>query len=355
MLEFFFDIFALDPIGYKQAHPLTLGFMGVLAVIVFASLNVLFLVWLERKVIARIQVRYGPNRTGPFGLLQPLADTIKLFTKEDIIPAKADRLVYTLAATLAFSISILPAAAVGIGAGIIPIPAFGLGVLYIMATASLATIPVLMAGWASNNKFSLLAAMRTAGQSLSYEMPLVLSLVGVVAIVGSMATEEIVAYQAGNLLGFIPRWMIILQPLAFIVFFTAVIAEIGRIPFDLPESESELVAGFHTEYSGMKFALLLFAEYIHLVVGSALVVTFFLGGWTLPFIQPILDNFGILGRLIGVGVFIGKMYIIILILMWIRGTLMRTRIDQLLQFGWKILLPLALVNIVVTGLIVSVV
>jgi len=265
------------------------GLIGVVAVILFLSLNVLFLTWLERKVIARIHVRYGPNRAGPYGLLQPIADMIKLLTKEDIVPEKADKLVYNLAPMAAFLFALMPAAAIGIGSGLIAAD-IGVGVLYIAAVSSLSTMAILMAAWGSNNKYSLLGGMRTAAQSLSYEIPLVLSMIGIVAIVGSLSTQDIVAAQSQAWFGIIPKWFIFYQPLAFIVFFAAVVAEMGRIPFDLPESESELVAGFHTEYSGMKFAMFMFAEYIHFVVGSALVVTLFLGGWHLPIISPLVEN-----------------------------------------------------------------
>ncbi len=328
------------------------GVVGVGAAILFVSLNVLFLTWLERKVIARIHVRYGPNRAGPFGLLQPIADMIKLLTKEDIVPKDADKLVYNLAPWVAFLFALLPAAAIGIATGLIA-SNISLGVLYIAAVSSLSTIAIIMAGWGSNNKYSLLGAMRTVAQSLSYEMPLVLSMIGIVAIVGSLRTQDIVAAQSQAWFGIIPKWFIFYQPLAFVVFFAAVVAEMGRIPFDLPESESELVAGFHTEYSGMKFAMFMFAEYIHFVVGSAMVVTLFFGGWHLPVISGMIENMGYVKYLVQIGIFVAKMYVIIFILMWVRGTLTRTKVDHVLSFGWKGLLPLALINIVITGVILS--
>ncbi len=326
--------------------------VGVVAVILFLSLNVLFLTWLERKVIARIHVRYGPNRAGPFGLLQPIADMLKLLTKEDIVPEKADRLVFNLAPVMAFLFALLPAVTIGIGSGLIAadLPA---GVLYIAAVSSLSTIAVLMAAWGSNNKYSLLGGMRTAAQSLSYEIPLVLSMLGIVAIVGSLSTQDIVEAQSSAWFGIIPKWFIFYQPLAFIVFLSAVVAEMGRIPFDLPESESELVAGFHTEYSGMKFAMFMFAEYIHFVVGSALLVTLFLGGWYLPVISPLAENLGVLKYLVQVAIFVAKMYVVIFFLMWVRGTLTRTKVNDMLGFGWKGLLPLALLNVVVTGVVLT--
>jgi len=304
------------------------------------------------SLIFSIHVRYGPNRAGPFGILQPIADMIKLLTKEDIVPRASDKLVYNVAPWVGFLFALLPAAAIGIASGLIATN-MNLGVLYIVAVSSLSTIAVLMAGWGSNNKYSLLGSMRTAAMSLSYEMPLVLSMVGVVAIVGSLGTQDIVAAQAESWLGVVPKWFIFYQPLAFIVFFSAVVAEMGRIPFDLPESESELVAGFHTEYTGMKFALFMFAEYIHFVVGSALLVTLFFGGWHLPVVSGLIEGLGVAKYLVEVGIFVAKMYVVIFVLMWVRGTLTRTKVDTILSFGWKGLLPLALANIIITGVILS--
>ncbi|MEE8402932.1 MAG: NADH-quinone oxidoreductase subunit NuoH [Candidatus Hydrothermarchaeaceae archaeon] len=309
------------------------GLAGVAILISFVSLNVLFLVWFERKVIARIQVRYGPNRAGKFGLLQPLADTIKLMVKEDIIPEKADRAVFTLAPAAAFGVALLPTVAIPFASGLI-VSDLNVGILYIVAVSSLATIPVIMGGWGSNNKYALLGGMRAVAQSISYEIPLVLSIIGVVALTGSLSTVQIVDAQTNI-------WYVFLQPIGFMVFFVAGIAEMSRLPFDLPESESELVAGFHTEYSGMKFAMFLFAEYIHMVVASALMVVLFFGGWNIPFMTiPFIAQ---------VVVFIGKMYIIISILIWIRATLPRVTIVQMTAIGWKVLIPLALLNIAITG------
>ncbi|NOZ76234.1 MAG: NADH-quinone oxidoreductase subunit NuoH [Euryarchaeota archaeon] len=320
-----------------MANPVARGLVGVLVVVAFISLNVLFLTWMERKVVARVQVRYGPNRAGPFGLLQPVADTVKLLTKEDIIPKAADRLLFTLAPAVAFTVAVLPAITIPLTKGLI-VTDLNVGILYVIAVSSLATIPVIMAAWGSNNKYSLLGGMRAVAQSLSYEIPLVLSVVGVIALTGSLSMVRIVEAQKDT-------WFILLQPLGFAVFYLAAIAEMGRIPFDMPESESELVAGFHTEYTGMKFALLLFAEYIHMVVATALIVVLFLGGWNLPFITlpPILQA----------AVFMVKMYIVIFILMWTRGTLPRIKINVMTAIGWKFLIPLALANIFITGILLA--
>jgi len=313
------------------------GIVGVIILISFISLNVLFLTWYERKVIARIQVRYGPNRAGKFGLLQPLADTAKLLAKEDIVPEKADRAVFTFAPATAFAVALLPTMAIPFASGLI-VSDLNIGILYIIAVSSLATIPVIMGGWGSNNKYTLLGGMRTIAQSISYEIPFVLSIIGVVALAGSLSMVQIINAQTNI-------WYVFLQPLGFVVFFIAMIAETSRIPFDLPESESELVAGFHTEYSGMKFAMFLFAEYIHMVVASALLVILFFGGWNIPFITlPVIAQ---------AVVFIGKMYVVMTVMIWIRGTLPRITIVQMTSIGWKVLIPLALLNIMITGIFMS--
>jgi NADH-quinone oxidoreductase subunit H len=259
---------------------------------------------------------------------------------------KADRAVFTIAPAAAFAVAMLPTVAIPFGNGLI-VSDLNIGILYIVAVSSLATLPVIMAGWASNNKYTLLGGMRAVAQSLSYEIPLVLSIIGVVALAGSLSMVQIVNAQA-------KVWYILLQPLGFIVFFIAAIAEMARIPFDLPESESELVAGFHTEYSGMKFALLLFAEYIHMVVASALMVILFLGGWHLPLVSSIIAGLPfIVSSVVQFGIFIAKMYVVIFVLMWIRSTLPRVKITNMLDIGWKALIPLALLNIAVTGVVLA--
>ncbi len=328
-------------------NPLVKGAIGAIGIITFLSLNVLFLTWLERKLIARVQIRYGPNRAGKFGLLQPIADGAKLITKEDIIPKKADKPVFILAPAVGFLFAVLPAVSIPLAGGLI-VSDLNIGVLYIVAVASLSTIAIIMAGWGSNNKYTLLGGMRAVGQSLSYEIPLVLSIIGIIIFVGSLSMTEIVDAQKNI-------WFVFLQPIGFLVFFVAAIAEMGRIPFDLPESESELVAGFHTEYSGMRFALLLFAEYIHMVVAVALMVALFFGGWYLPVISTFISSMsGIVPVILEAGIFIVKMYIIIVILMWIRATLPRIKITQMIGIGWKVLIPIALLNILITSFVLVV-
>ncbi|MFQ5975912.1 MAG: NADH-quinone oxidoreductase subunit NuoH [Candidatus Hydrothermarchaeales archaeon] len=311
--------------------PLVRGIVGGLLLATVIALSVLFLTWVERKIIARIQVRYGPNRAGKFGLLQPIADAVKLLTKEDIIPEAADKAVFWATPIIAFAVAFLAWVTIPF-TGSLVVSNLNIGVLYVLAVSSLAPIAVIMAGWAPNNKYNLLGGMRYAAHMISYEVPLVLSMMGVVAITRSLNLIEIVEAQTSS-------WFIFLQPLGFVVFFAAAVAEMGRIPFDLFEAEGELVAGWNTEFAGIKFSLLLFAEYIHMLVDSALIVILFLGGWLGPALFPPLFWFLL------------KMTLIILFLMWVRGTLPRIRIDQLLNFGWKLLLPLALVNIGVTGVI----
>ncbi|MCZ7393125.1 MAG: NADH-quinone oxidoreductase subunit NuoH [Candidatus Methanoperedens sp.] len=315
----------------------------------FVLVTVMFLTWMERKVVAMVQVRYGPMVTGPRGLLQPVMDGVKLIGKEDIIPANADRWLFTLAPFIVF----IPALLV-----FIPIP-FGdyliisdlrVGLLYIIAISAISPVAILLAGWASNNKYSLMGAMRAVAQDISYTIPLALAAIAVVLFTGSLSTVDIVNAQSGTWFGIIPKWFIFLQPLGFILFLIASIAEMGRIPFDFQESESELVAGFFIEYSGMKFAMFFLAEYAHLFAVSGIVVTLFLGGWNGP-MPPFMPAFAV--PLVSLVYFLIKTYAVIFFAMWLRDTVPRMRIDQLLNLGWKIMVPLALLNLLVAGIIVT--
>ncbi|MEK6978247.1 MAG: NADH-quinone oxidoreductase subunit NuoH [Candidatus Hydrothermarchaeota archaeon] len=320
-----------DPLALAAqylAMPLVRGVVGATILIASISLALLFLIWLERKLIARLQQRYGPNRAGKFGILQIIADGIKLLTKEDIVPAAADRWVFNAAPVLGFGIAFLAFVAIPFGEGLI-VSDLNIGILYIMAVSSLAVVPVIMAGWAPNNKYNLLGGMRSAAQMISYEVPLTLSIVGVVMMAGSLSTVAIVEAQKR-------LWFIVPQILGFIVFLVAAFAESARLPFDLPEAESELVQGWTTEYSGMKFAMLLFAEYIHSILAALLVTVLFLGGWNGPILPPTVW-------------FLLKAFVVLLFFMWMRASVPRVRIDQLLNIGWKVLIPLALLNIVITG------
>ena len=297
------------------------------------SLVVAYLTYLERKIIAHIQMRMGPMRVGWHGLLQPIADGLKLFLKEDIIPDKADRIVFILAPIMvlvpAFVVySVLPFSET------FYITQVNIGLLLIISVSSLGVFGIVMAGWASNSKYSLLGAMRSAAQMLSYEIFLGFSLIGPLMIAGSLNMQEIVKAQSDV-------WFIVYQPLAFIVFFVASLAETNRVPFDLPEAETELVAGFHTEYSGMKFAFFFLAEYANIIVVATVGVALFFGGWQ-----------GISGiPLPGFLWYVLKLFALIFLFIWLRATLPRYRYDQLMAIGWKFMFPLVMANIFLTGLV----
>jgi NADH-quinone oxidoreductase subunit H len=298
-----------------------------------------YLVWVERKFLARLQIRYGPNRAGKFGLLQPIADSIKMLIKEDIVPAAADRFIFLLAPAVVATTALMMFAVVPFGGHItlgdrqIPlvITDLNVGLLYIFALSSLGVYGVAMGGWASNSKYSLLGGIRGAAQMISYELALGLSLVPIIMLADSFSIVDIVNAQA-------KYPFIIVQPLAFIIFMISAMAESKRIPFDMPEAENELGAGYHTEYSGIRFGLFFLGEYVHLQVLGALVAVLFLGGWRGPILPPPVWLFA-------------KMILVALMMIWVRGTLPRLRYDQLMALGWKVLIPLALVNIMVTGVI----
>jgi NADH-quinone oxidoreductase subunit H len=301
-------------------------------VVTFAAVNALFLVWLERKVSAKIQLRRGPIYVGPMGLLQTLADAVKLLSKELTQPRRAHALLYILAPMLVFAPVIASFIVLPAGPNLL-VADLHIGFLLIFSMGSLGFVGIFMGGWASNSKYSMLGAMRSVAQNISYEIPLILSVLGVVLITGSLQMSEIVSAQTGH-------WFILLQPLAFILFFCALLGETNRAPFDIPEAESEIVAGFHTEYSGMRFALFFLAEYTNIFVGSALAVTLFLGGWHGPFVP-------------GPVWFLLKTYFLVFVIMWVRWTFPRLRSDQLMNFGWKVLIPLSLLNLMVTALVVT--
>ncbi|MBI4231799.1 NADH-quinone oxidoreductase subunit NuoH [Candidatus Peregrinibacteria bacterium] len=301
--------------------------VGIL--LVCLSVMVMFLVWLERRLLAFIQDRQGPNRVGPQGILQSVADGIKLFLKESIIPTKADKPLFFLAPILVFVPAVMSFAVFPINQDLSAVN-LNVGLLYLFSLSSVIAMGILLAGWSSNNKYSLLGALRLVAKNISYEIPLVLSTLGVVMITGSLNLGTIVSAQS-------QLWFILLQPLGFLIYFISAIAEVNRSPFDVVEAESELIGGFHTEYSGFMFALFFFAEYLNTVVISLIASTLFLGGPTGPFLP------GIIWLII-------KTYGFIILMMWIRGTLVRFRIDQLLGFCWKRLVPLALLNLVITAL-----
>ncbi|MGQ9674538.1 MAG: NADH-quinone oxidoreductase subunit NuoH [Chloroflexota bacterium] len=290
---------------------------------------VMMAVWAERRVAGFIQSRLGPNRVGPFGLLQMVADVIKLLTKEDIAPAKGDRVLFLLAPIVAVVASLMGYAVIPFGRGMVYAD-LNIGILYIISLSSLSVLAVLMAGWGSNNKYSLLGAMRGAAQMISYEIPVVLSILGVVMITGSLSMTAIVNAQSGW------HWNILFQPLGFIIYMVASMAEVNRQPFDIVEADSEIVAGYHIEYSGMRFGLFFLAEYLNSLALAAIAATLFFGGWQGPVLPPYIW-------------FAVKMIAIFFVLMWVRLTLPRLRVDQILRFAWTWLIPLALFNLFATG------
>lgn len=304
-------------------------------------LSVTYLTWLERKILSDIQVRLGPMRVGPHGLLQPIADGLKLLFKEEIVPQAADRTLYLLAPVLALIPAFISFAVIPFGDRIqlfgqsidLVIADVNIGLLYVFGVASLGIYGIVLGGWASNNKYALLGGLRSSAQMISYELSLSLSVVGVVMLSQSLSLVQVVDAQARV-------WFIVLQPIGFLIFLICAVAEINRAPFDLPEAETELVAGFHVEYSSMKFAMYFMAEYANMITVSAMATTLFLGGWRGPWLPPVVW-------------FLIKLYLFIFLFIWLRGTLPRFRYDQLMRFGWKVLLPIALVNIMVTAVFVA--
>ena len=318
-----------------------ISLIKVIVVLVGLLLMVAYLTWLERKLLGHFQVRYGPLRVGPYGLLQPIADGIKLLFKEDVTPAKVNKAIYTLAPILTFVPAFIVFAVVPFGDQIkifgqtvdLVISNFNMGILYVFAVASIGVYGIVLAGWSSNNKYSLLGGLRSSAQMISYEVSLGLSIIGVLMLSGSLSLVDIVKAQDK-----IYSWFIIRQPLGFLIFMICALAEINRIPFDLPEAENELTAGYYTEYSSLKFAMFFLGEYGNMINVSAMATTLFLGGWHGPFLPPVLW-------------FLIKLGVFLFILIWLRATLPRFRYDQLMRFGWGVLLPLALLNIFITAII----
>jgi len=310
----------------------TLQHIVTLFGILFAVLTTgSMLIWLERRLLALWQDRYGPNRVGPFGLLQVLADSIKIFAKEDWIPPFADKVVFIIAPAVIVLVVLMSFTVIPFAPGI-EVVDLNIGLLFFLAMSSMGVYSVALAGWASNSKYSLLGGLRSVAQMLSYEVFMGLSLMGVVMLAGSFNLREIVEAQKGG-------WFIVPQFIGFAVFFIAGIAETHRLPFDLPEAESELVAGFHAEYSGMKFGMFFVGEYLAITLISALSVTLFFGGWLGPVLPPLIW-------------FLLKTFAFISFFILLRASLPRPRYDQLMSFGWKVMLPLSLVNLVVTGAII---
>ncbi len=342
------SITAAAPIlGALPLWILQLLFMGVVAVVIlgFALTYEGIATYIERKVAADIQVRIGPNRVGPNGWFQFIADGIKLFLKEDLIPAQADRILFVLAPYLVFIGSFAAFVVVPFGVGLIAAD-LNIGVYYVMAVSSLVVIGILMAGWASNNKWALLGGMRAAAQIVSYEVPVGMALMPPIILAGSLSLQQIIKSQGGYLGIF--GWNIFHNPFmifSFVLYFIAALAETNRTPFDIPEAESEIVAGYHVEYSGIRFAFFFMAEYGDMFVVSALAAALYLGGWQVPFVDAAKLS-PILGNILSLGVFLAKVMALIVIMMWVRWTLPRLRVDQLMQISWKYLVPLTFVNVI---------
>jgi len=325
----------------------------IIAVIGVSLGCVAYIVLLERRLSAGIQNRIGPNRVGWQGLLQPIADVLKLVLKEDIIPAKANSFIHGLAPVISITVAMVTIAVIPFGNRInlfgydikLQIASVNIGILYILALSSLGVYGLTLSGWSSNSKYPLLGSIRSSAQMISYELSMGLSIIGVVMVAGSLQLDKIVEMQAGW------RWNLILQPIGFITFVVSAFAETNRLPFDLPEAEPELVAGYHTEYSGMKFGLFYLAEYTNMFVSSALITTLFLGGWQVPFVHSLgLSDFWI--SIIQIVGFLAKIIIIVAFFIIIRWTVPRFRYDQLMNLGWKFMLPIAILNLLLTGLVI---
>ena len=306
--------------------------IGLIGVIALVSVNALFLIWVERKVSAHMQVRLGPMEVGPHGAIQSVADALKLMSKELITPEEADKPVFWLAPIIVFLPVLLSFLVIPFSQSLI-IKDMNVGIVLILGFSTLAVLAILMAGWSSNNKYSVLGAIRSVAQNVAYEIPLLITVMSIILMVGSFKLSDIVAAQGG-------MWFIVMQPLAFLLFITCATAETNRAPFDLPEAESELVAGFHTEYSGMRFAVFFLAEYTNMFIAAAVGTVLFLGGWHGPFLP-------------GVVWFLLKVYALIFMMMWFRWTFPRVRFDQLINFAWKILIPLAFANLLITALVMK--
>lgn len=325
-------------------------------VVMFAVvlLTVAELVYTERKISAFIQNRLGPNRVGWKGLLQPYADVIKLLLKEDIVPTAANKFIHTLAPIISIAVAFSTLAVVPIAGETIRmfgrdvqmvIADVNVGVLYVLALTSMGVYGLTLSGWSSNNKYSLLGGLRSSAQMISYELSMGLSVIGVIMITGSLQLTDVVYHQSGWM------WNMVLQPVGFITFVVAAFAETNRTPFDLPEAEPELVGGYHTEYSSFKFALFFLAEYANMITASAIIVTLYLGGWQVPYLE-LLELPTTVNVILQILAFMVKVGFMLFVFQWVRWTVPRFRYDQLMDLGWKVMLPIALANVIVTGIVI---
>ncbi len=338
--------------------------LGLIVVIFnLLVLSAAFMVYMERKVCAYIQDRVGPNRVGIVGSLQPFADVIKLLFKEELRPKAADALLFAVAPVISACAAFAAFAVIPFGTettlfGLLDQPLrlevtdVNVAVLVIFAITSMGIYGIVLAGWSSNSKYSLLGGLRSSAQMISYELSYGLALAAVIMMAGSLSLREIVTNQSGYWWGFIPRWYIFLQPLGFLIYLTAGVAETNRAPFDFPEAEQELVAGYHTEYSSMSFAMFFLAEYVNMVTVSAVATSMFFGGWLQPFPPLHIGRFTLLPDWLGWVWFLLKVFLILFFYVWMRWTLPRYRYDQLMEFGWKYLLPAAVLNLLATAALV---
>jgi NADH-quinone oxidoreductase subunit H len=331
--------------------PVVIEKLILIIVVVSASLVIaMYATFAERKVAAIIQDRRGPNRAGPFGLLQPLADGLKLFFKEEIIPAFSTKFLFILGPCLAMLTAMMTSAVIPWGDKIhffnrdisLQITDVNIGILFVFGVVSMGVYGIMIGGWASNNKFSLIGALRAASQIISYELPMGIALIALLMVTGTLSLKEMVVQQQAG------WWNFLYQPLGFLIFLICSFAECNRTPFDLPEAENELIGGYHTEYSSMKLGFFLFAEYINMFVSSAVMATLFFGGYDMPFVNE--ANFSPnIAALIGIAALMGKVAFFLFLFMWVRWTIPRFRYDQLMNLGWRILIPLALLNMLGTG------
>jgi len=328
--------------GVSFLAPVVDRVAAAVAMFLGISVFVMFLVWMERKVSAHMQSRIGPNRVGIFGLLQTVADAIKLTIKEDIKPVKRDKVPYYIAPIIAFVATFMGMVVIPFDRGV-SVQDLNIGILYVIAITGFTVIAILSAGWSSNNKFALLGGFRSAAQIVSYEVPLVLSVIPIIMVTGTLNLSAIVEYQAAHGYWFTNPLYAIPVLVSFLIFITSATAEANRAPFDIPEAESELIGGFHTEYSGVKFAMFFLGEYIAVIVSASVAVTVFLGGWLPPL--PML------GFIPGFVWFMVKLVVVIYFVMAFRWTFPRLRVDQLMAFGWKVLIPIAILNLLLMGVV----
>ncbi|HYG39845.1 MAG TPA: NADH-quinone oxidoreductase subunit NuoH [Cytophagales bacterium] len=337
-----------------------LTYKGILVVSVFLVmlLVAMYSTYFERKVAAFIQDRVGPDRAGPFGLLQPLADGVKMFMKEEIIPTVSNKTLFILGPCIAMITAIMAGVVIPWGRDLIingksfflQIADLNIGLLYVFAVVSIGVYGIMIGGWASNNKYSLLGAIRASAQMISYEIAMGISIIALVMTTGTLSLREIVVMQGGGIGGDFNMWNIVYQPLGFLIFLICAFAECNRTPFDLPESETELIGGYHTEYSSMKLGFYLFAEYINMFISSAVLATLYFGGYNFPFMNDLGLPHNVI-TILGVVAFFLKIAFFIFFYMWVRWTLPRFRYDQLMNLGWKALIPLAIFNLVASGLV----